>query len=115
MTIQQFLLLLSVAILISFGQIFLKISSNNTGLNWALASCFNLWLILGLITYGVSMMLWLQAIKNIPLSLATPISGFAYIFVPLLSVILLDEKLTPQYFAGTTLIILGIFLTSISS
>ena len=112
MTIRQISLLLVVVILISFGQIFLKISASRVGINGAPSNWLNIWLILGLSTYGVSMLLWLKIIRNIPLSLATPISGLTFVLIPILCAIFLNEKLTFQYFVGAFIIMLGIFIIS---
>lgn len=112
MTILQILLLLIVVFLVSVGQIFLKLSANRMSVDEAVSNWLDIWFILGLAAYGASMLIWLIAIKNIPLSLATPISGLTFILIPILCVIFLNEKLSFQYFVGSFLIVLGIFITT---
>ena len=112
MKITQFFQLLVVVIFNSFAQVFLKISANRLDSNNDLTSWGDIWLILGIGTYILSMLLWLKIIKNIPLSLATPISGFTFVLVPLLCYTFLNEKLTTQYFIGSIIIMLGILLIS---
>ena len=112
MTNLQFFQLFIVASLISIGQILLKLGANRINLDGTISSLIDIWLILGLGTYGISMLLWLITIKNVPLSLATPISGLTFVMIPILCAIFLDEKLTVQYFAGSLLIVLGISITT---
>jgi drug/metabolite transporter (DMT)-like permease len=112
MSIQQISVILTVVILNSFAQIFLKISSTNSIMNVDRPIWADIWLFLGLGTYASSMILWIKILKYVPLSMAAPFSGFAFIFVPLLCAIFLNERITPQYFIGSILIVLGILIIS---
>jgi len=112
MTIMQIFLLPLVVFLVSFGQIFFKVSANRINIDGTFFNWVDMWMVLGLGAYGISLFLWLIVIKNIPLSLATPISGLTYVLIPILCAIFFNEKLSIQYFAGSLLILLGIFITS---
>jgi len=112
MSIQQFSVILCIVILNSFASIFLKISASNTPINFDRNIWADIWLFLGLGTYATSMVLWIKILKYVPLSLAAPFSGLAFIFVPLLCAIFLNERITPQYFIGSIIIVLGILIIS---
>ncbi len=112
MSIQQFSVILTIVILNSFAQIFLKISAINTMIDVDRPVWTDIWLFLGLGTYATSMILWIKILKYVPLNLAAPFSGLAFIFVPLLCAIFLNERITPQYFIGSILIVLGILIIS---
>lgn len=114
MTLKQCLTLVMVAIIISFGQISIKhgtqrISDELSG--FLPAVLLNIWIMLGLCLYALAMIIWIWAIKTVPLHVATPISAITFIMIPLFSSLLLGEELSISTFIGSAFIILGIYLS----
>lgn len=60
---------------------------------------------------GASFLLWIFALKDLSLSNAYTLTALSYVFIPLLSVIILDEHLTFSFVVGTALIFMGIILS----
>jgi drug/metabolite transporter (DMT)-like permease len=112
MNILQISVLLLIVCLVSLGQIFFKLCTNEIKLDGTFDSWFNMWLFLGIGAYGLSFLLWLMTIKNIQLSMATPITGLIFVLLPIMCNIFLNEKLPDNYFIGSFLILLGICFTS---
>ena len=92
----------------SFGPLFLKKASNKFGLN--LDSLFDKNLLLGIFFYGISTLMFIPLLKAGELSVLYPIVALAYVWVCLLSVKFLGEKMNPYKWAGIALIILGVVL-----
>ncbi len=71
-------------------------------------------LILGLVLYLLALLTSLIAMKSIDLSIFYPISaGLGYIFVCILSVIVLKEQITKEQFIGIILILIGVILMNL--
>jgi uncharacterized membrane protein len=58
---------------------------------------------------AASFVLWLVILSWFKLSLVFPLTALTYLFVALLSYLMLGEKLLLQNYAGIILIALGIF------
>lgn len=58
--------------------------------------------------YVLAMGLWIIALRDVPLSLAYPFTAFAFIFVPILALIIFGERVNIYYFIGLIMIIIGI-------
>ena len=67
---------------------------------------------LGIFCYLVSLFIWMLVLSRIDLSIAYPASSACYIFVPLLSVFFLQEKVGPIRWLGIFLIVAGIHFIS---
>ena len=67
-------------------------------------------MIIGLAVYGLATLLWMLALKNVPLSFAYSFMALSYVAVPILSIIFLNETLSLKYWAGAGLIIAGLFV-----
>ena len=75
------------------------------------------WLVLigsGIMTYGVSMWCWLNALKHLPLSRAYPLLSISYVTVYAVAVVtpLLHEAFKVQHLAGICMIVLGVAVIS---
>lgn len=79
----------------------------------SVASSGFLWL--GLTSVVLTFIIWSTVLSKIDLSVAVPICSFSYILVPLVSVILLHEKVSALRWAGISLILVGIILVSLSA
>lgn len=76
-------------------------------LDWLL----NGWLIIALILYGVTTLLWVWVLRHAPLHIAYPFMALAFVIVPLLSYYFLGEPLHIKTFIGGALIVIGVSLS----
>ncbi|MGD0336156.1 MAG: EamA family transporter [Candidatus Omnitrophota bacterium] len=72
-----------------------------------------LWI--GLFSVLLTFIIWSTILSKIDLSVAVPVASFSYILVPLVSIILLHEKITILRWSGIIFIIFGIIFVSLSS
>jgi drug/metabolite transporter (DMT)-like permease len=68
-------------------------------------------LYLALALYGATTFLWIWILSRVPLTQAHPFVAGAMILVPLLSVLLLGEKVSYVFWIGIAFVMLGILLT----
>lgn len=94
---------------ISAGQILFKKAavSMQGAHHWNQWVC-NGWLIAALALYGVTTLAWVWVLKHVPLHLAYPFMGLAYLLVPLFAWMVLGENLGWRTWAGNVLILAGI-------
>mgnify|MGYP002639502239 CR=1 FL=1 len=98
----------------SFGPLFLKKASGKLTLN--LKSIFlNYHLIIGLIFYAIGTVLFIPALKGGELSVLYPIVALAYVWVSLISVKFLGEKMTQLKWMGIVLILMGVTLIGLGA
>jgi len=69
---------------------------------------FNGWLLAALVLYGITTLGWVWVLRHVPLHLAYPFMGLAFVFVPLLGWAFLGEPLRAPTLAGGALIMAGI-------
>lgn len=103
------LLVLFCAVLGAFGQIFFKLASTDFGLN--VAGVFKNWkFLIGAFLYGSSAILFVYSLKYGNLSVLYPLIATSYIWVALLSFLVLREPVSLVNVAGIGLIVAGIAL-----
>jgi uncharacterized membrane protein len=91
-----------------FAPIYIKKGMNNIiKLNF-MQIILNINLIIGIVLYGISYLLIIPAFKYGEVSILYPIISLSYIWVCLLSVKLLKEKMTTMRWIGIILIIIGV-------
>lgn len=110
MSIGQVLLLVSVSILMSVGQLLLKMVANRIGSGspWNPAVVLNFHFISALAIYVLAAVLWILALRNTELSRAHPFIVLSFIFTPLLAWSFLGEQLSWNYAVGLGLICTGL-------
>ncbi|UOB05164.1 EamA family transporter [[Acidovorax] ebreus] len=98
---------------ISIGQILFKKAAAgfDAPVTWR-SLVLNGWLIASLMLYGATTLGWVWILRQVPLNLAYPFMGLAFLFVPTLAWLVLNEPLHWKTFAGGFLILAGIMLTS---
>jgi drug/metabolite transporter (DMT)-like permease len=108
----------------SFGQIMLKLgveqSSGRVGtissvMDIARAAILflrNYYILGGVVLYGIGFFLWLAALTKFELSYAYPIMASVYIFILLLSWLLLGEHISAVRIIGTLVIAVGIAIVA---
>jgi drug/metabolite transporter (DMT)-like permease len=100
-----------VVILGTTGQLALKY-----GLRRDTVSRAGLWRLLSwpmliwLLCYGATAVLWFIALRSIPLSKAFPILGLQFALIPLTASRLLREHMTPAQWMGVIVIVMGVAL-----
>ncbi|MDD9905760.1 MAG: EamA family transporter [Rhodospirillaceae bacterium] len=94
---------------ISAGQILFKKTSDAVAegnLIVSLLSSVTFWVAITL--YGVCTLLWIFALKHVPLSIAYSLFSLSFIIVPTLSYFILNEPVTWRIYAGGAFILLGV-------
>ncbi len=99
------------ALLGAFGAFFLKKSSFSK-LN--IKIFLNKFTIIAIIFYGLSSIIFIIALKGGELSVLYPIGATSYIWVNILSIFFLKEKMNLYKWVGVIIIITGVTLISIA-
>lgn len=76
-------------------------------------SAWQVWVGLGL--YMLSAAMWIIALSIVPLSVAYPFLGLTYIGVSFVAVVKLGEWLTPAQWIGIGLVVIGVFMVTLSA
>ncbi len=106
-----FLILVTVGML-SAGQVLFKYASH--GLDLSRPNTFlSLPLIVAMLIYGVATIFWLIVLSRIPLSVAFPFYGLTFLLVPLLSWMVLGEKLGLATLVGSAIIAFGVVVVAV--
>ena len=100
------------AVLGALGQLFFKYGSAKISLD-IFSWIFNWQLILGIIFYVLATGGFIVMLKKVQLSLLYPVIATSYIWVAIMSIVFLGEKISLFNWLGFLLIIGGISLTSI--
>ena len=117
MTFQKTVVLVVVALLIGGGQILFKQASKSLvdapgwGGLWKLAK--EPVFMAALVIYGSATVLWIWAIRDVPLSKAYCIMGMVFVFVPVLAWLILKEPLNWKVLAGGAVIGVGIVISQL--
>jgi undecaprenyl phosphate-alpha-L-ara4N flippase subunit ArnE len=105
--------LATVVALGTVGQLALKFALRRPATDQTLArSLVNLPMLIWLACYIATTLLWLFALREIPLSQAFPILGLQFALIPLASSKLLEETVTIAQWLGVAIIIAGVALVT---
>ena len=106
-------------ILLSFGQVLLKLlamkvaDAGTSFAIWQRETFDFLWLGIGVgVTYAAVFGCWLYVLRSLELNRAFAFVALTFVFVPLFSYFILNEKITIGTGAGATLIIIGIVISA---
>jgi multidrug transporter EmrE-like cation transporter len=123
MSIIAFALLLTGVLLNAAAQLLLKAGTNATGvlsLDGAWSS--TLWrvateihFIMGVLLYGVSVVVWIFGLSRVPVSVAYPMLSIGYIVNAVLAHYLFGEAVTATRWLGIAFIIVGVWLVARSA
>jgi undecaprenyl phosphate-alpha-L-ara4N flippase subunit ArnE len=106
-------LLLAVAIAFNaIGQLLLKRATIGLESGAAARVFLSGWFLGGGAALGLSMLLWVQVLRRVPLTIAHPLTGAAYLIVPIASHFLWREPLTAMRMVGILIIVLGMALVA---
>jgi uncharacterized membrane protein len=98
----------------SLGALFFKLTSNKvhrTFSSWLKTSSFYF----GFLFYGISALIFVYALRFGDLSTLYPVAGLSYIWVSLLSIKYLNEKMSIYRWVGIFSILLGIVFIGFGS
>ncbi|MBY7783169.1 EamA family transporter [Vibrio fluvialis] len=114
MTLFNVLLILVCVFGISVGQILFKLASpyfpQVLSTNSLIGFLFNKYLFSALIIYGFATILWVYALRLVPLSIAYPFMALAFVIVPILGAIFLNESFQWNTLIGAGLIMIGLLV-----
>jgi len=119
MSVVSFSLIIVGVLLNAIGQLALKASVRDTGaieLSWAVSAPTVLrlmaepWLWLGLVCYGISVIVWILALSRVDVSVAYPMLSLGYIVNALAAWSLFGEAMSANRVLGIGIIILGVFV-----
>lgn len=117
MTLQEFLLFLGAVIVSSAGQAFLKMGAIKLGpveAGNAIEKVLNILrtpeLLIGLMCYGLSAVLFILVLTRVKLSVAGPAVSITYIFSVLMGYYFFKEAISIRHLFGLALIVCGVVL-----
>lgn len=76
---------------------------------------FSPYLWLSFLTIILTFIIWSTLLSKIDLSVAVPVASFSYVLVPIVSIILLHEKVSLLRWSGICFILVGVIFVSLSS
>jgi drug/metabolite transporter (DMT)-like permease len=112
MTLATLALTLATVLAIAGGQMLFKLgalASNTAGADVSLLVRYaNAYLITAIVVYAVATALWVYVLKSVPLNIAYPFMGLAFVIVPLLGAVFLGEPVAARHLIGGAVIAAGI-------
>ena len=120
---QHIPLILSSVFLNALAQIFirqgmLKLGSVSFNMeqiwNMALSVFTNMYLLSGMFSYGISIILWMIVLSKVNVSLAYPFLSVGYVVTAVLAYLIFKEPLTVQNIFGIAIICLGVVILTYS-
>lgn len=117
MTASRIVPLLCVVVIMAVGQILFKLAAGRLGnlsLSWDMAArlVFNPYLVVGVMVYGLTTILWVLVLTDTDLSRSYPFVALTMVLVPIAGVFLFNESLSPGLVIGGGLILAGLAVIS---
>lgn len=112
MALQHLALTLLTVLAIGVGQVLFKLGATASNVEGAslLARYANPWLLSAFVLYVGATALWVYVLKHVPLSVAYPFMGLAFLVVPLAAALFAGEPLAARHLAGGAVIAAGIWI-----
>jgi multidrug transporter EmrE-like cation transporter len=113
-----FLQILFNVLIVTAAEFFLKLGARatvhlNHSFAWTgITGLASVWTWLGIVCVVLSLFSWLYVLRQLPLSIAFPLSNGVHVLVPLVSWILLDELISPRRWAGIVLVLIGLVIVA---
>lgn len=113
-------LILASVFLGAIGQVMVKYGATSLQLNFAgkylVQSIFsilrNLPVMCGIVSYGVSFLLWIKVLSKVELSYAYPMVSMGYILIMFFSYFIFKENISFTRLLGVVFIIIGVILVA---
>jgi len=116
--------ILSSVLLNSFAQIFIRKGMLSLGeiptqmkqlFYFVLDACINIYLIIGMSCYAISILLWMYVLGKVEVSFAYPFQSLGYVVAAGIAFYTLGEPLSSMKVAGIAIICVGVFVLSFST
>ena len=121
LTIGSLALILFSVVTAAGGQLLLKhgmqlatAKSKVSGTSLAITAVTTPWVLLGLVVFAISAVIWLAALSRVPLSLAYPFNALGYLVILTASILVLHERANLWTWAGTSLVVAGLLVVVLS-
>jgi multidrug transporter EmrE-like cation transporter len=113
-SITNWIMVAATVVGLSAGQILFKLGATriNQDFDRSLLAWLNWPIVAALVIYGVSTVIWIWALRTMPLRMAYPVSALGFFFVPVLGHYFLGEDLSVRTIVGAMVIILGIVIST---
>lgn len=111
----RFVLIFTPIILAAIGQLILKTGMNQVGKFELVKSFTNPQVLLGLMFYAASLILWMMVLTKENLSFVYPLVAFSYVVTVTLSRFVLNEPVPGLRWLGLAVIVIGILLVAKSA
>jgi drug/metabolite transporter (DMT)-like permease len=72
----------------------------------------NVWFLVGIGAYGVSVLTWLYVLRRVPLTIAAPFVALVYVLVPVASRIVFGDPIHLRMWLGMVLVVAGATLVA---
>jgi undecaprenyl phosphate-alpha-L-ara4N flippase subunit ArnF len=101
------------AIFVTASEVLLKVGASKTrrveGWEWTgLMSLASVWIWLAIVLVILSFLCWIYVLRQIPLSIAFPLSNVVHVLVPLSCWIFLDEHISTIRWCGIAIVVFGL-------
>jgi multidrug transporter EmrE-like cation transporter len=70
----------------------------------------NLWVLAGLVVFGVSALAWLTTLSRVPLNVAYPFNALGYLGILAASIVVLDERANVWTVIGSAMVVGGLIV-----
>jgi len=106
------------ALIVTASEIFLKLGARETAQltkswNWTgITGLLSAWTWLGIVCVILSLISWLYVLRQVPLSIAFPLSNVVHVLVPLASWMFLGELIGMRRWCGITLVLIGLIMVA---
>ncbi|MCF6147417.1 MAG: EamA family transporter [Candidatus Kuenenia sp.] len=77
---------------------------------YALVVMRNPWIVFGIVFHAIGFFSWMYILSFSKLSMVLPLTSICYIMTAFLSKFMLGEQISPLRWAGTAVIVLGVYL-----
>jgi drug/metabolite transporter (DMT)-like permease len=111
MPISIVVLLLGGSVCAALGQILFKVGAAD---RVSLAEFVNVWILFGLLFYGVGTALWIYSLSKARLTVVYPFTALTFVLVYLSGVYLFHEPTTNLALAGVALVLAGLLLIAVN-
>ena len=119
----NFIIIINSVLLNALAQIFLKLGMKqispldikNNLMHTSTMIILNPYIIIGFISYGVSIILWLWVLSKVDVSLAYPFQALGYILVTILAWLIFHEEINALRVSALIFITLGLILLALSA
>lgn len=109
-------LLLTNILLLVIGQTLWKIGLQNFNMQFTLLSIIklftNVYILLGLVLYGVATLIWFYILQRADLSLVYPLQSLCYVIAAFVAMCVFKEKIPSTRWLGIMFIIMGAYFVS---